>query len=102
MRSTGADPDEEDGEGGTPNPRADEVQRFNSSIHVQGGRRVFSYYWPVGDVDYKLKSWGQRRSLRSPSFYIFTYGYMMYLRLYPRHNSSNVYIHVGLTKVEPA
>lgn len=50
-------------------------------------------------MEYKLSSWGPRRSLRSPSFYIFTYGYMMYLRMYPRQNGQNVYIHVGLTKV---
>ena len=30
----------------------------------------------VHDLEYKLNSWGQRRSLRSPSFYIFTYGYV--------------------------
>lgn len=74
----------------------------------------------VGDMDYKLTSWGPRRSLRSPSFYIFEYGYMMvsgvvtwqllfmltiinhtrqYIRLYPRQNGQNVYAHVGLTKV---
>lgn len=28
-------------------------------------------------MDYKLTSWGPRRSLRSPSFYIFEQGYMM-------------------------
>ena len=46
-----------------------------------------------------MTSWGPRRSLRSPSFYIFEYGYMMYIRLYPRQNGQNVYAHVGLTKV---
>ena len=45
------------------------------------------------------QSWGPRRSLRSPSFYIFEYGYMMYIRLFPRQNGQNVYAHVGLTKV---
>lgn len=50
-------------------------------------------------MEYKLKSWGPRRSLRSPSFYIFEYGYMMYMRLFPRQNGQNVYTHVGLTKV---
>lgn len=50
-------------------------------------------------MEYKLNSWGPRRSLRSPSFYIFEYGYMMYIRMFPRHNGQNVYAHVGLTKV---
>ncbi|XP_045029151.1 uncharacterized protein LOC116922116 isoform X1 [Daphnia magna] len=94
VKSTGADPDEED----VLNPRQDEIDRFNSSIHVESGKRVFSYFWKVTDMEYKLKSWGPRRSLRSPSFYIFEYGYMMYMRLFPRQNGQNVYTHVGLTK----
>ncbi|XP_046457190.1 uncharacterized protein LOC124204189 [Daphnia pulex] len=94
VRSTGADPDEED----MLNPRQEEIDRYNSSIHIEGGKRVFSYFWKVGDMEYKLKSWGPRRSLRSPSFYIFEYGYMMYIRLFPRQNGQNVYAHVGLTK----
>jgi|688.fasta_scaffold1951511_1 hypothetical protein len=49
-----------------------------------------------------VQSWGPRRSLRSPSFYIFEYGYMMYIRLFPRQNGQNVYAHVGLTKVSKA
>ena len=50
-------------------------------------------------MEYKINSWGPRRSLRSPSFYIFEYGYTMYIRLFPRQNGQNVYTHVGLTKV---
>lgn len=43
VKSTGADPDEED----ALNPRQDEVDRFNSSIHIESGKRVFSYFWKV-------------------------------------------------------
>lgn len=44
IRSTGADPaDDED----DANPRQDEIDRFNSSIHTENGKRVFSYYWKV-------------------------------------------------------
>lgn len=96
IRSTGADPADDEQE--LFNPRQEEIDRFNSSILTENGKRVFSYYWKVGDIEYKLTSWGPRRSLRSPSFYIFEYGYMMYLRLYPRQNGANVYCHVGLTK----
>lgn len=94
--STGTDAvDDED----SVNPRQDEIDRFNSTIHIENAKRVFTYYWKVSDMEYKLTSWGPRRSLRSPSFYIFEYGYMMYIRLYPRQNGQNVYAHVGLTKV---
>ena len=48
VRSTGADPDEE--EDGSPNPRQDEIQKYNSSIHVESGKRVFSYYWQVNNI----------------------------------------------------
>ncbi len=44
VKSTGADPtDEED----MLNPRQEEIDRFNSSIHIEGGKRVFSYFWKV-------------------------------------------------------
>jgi hypothetical protein len=49
VRSTGADPDELEEEG-TPNPRQEEIDRFNSSIHQENGKRVFTYYWTVTSV----------------------------------------------------
>ncbi|XP_076047797.1 uncharacterized protein LOC143029175 isoform X2 [Oratosquilla oratoria] len=78
--------------------RQAEVEQYNSTIHQEEGRRVFTYYWAVADLDYKMNNWGWRRSLRSNNFYIFQYGYNMYMRVYPNHNGENVYIHVGLTK----
>ena len=29
------------------NPRQDEIDRFNSTIHIENGKRVFTYYWKV-------------------------------------------------------
>lgn len=47
IKSTGSDPsDEED----VINARQEEVERFNSSIHLENGKRVFSYYWKVSDL----------------------------------------------------
>jgi hypothetical protein len=31
------------------NPRQEEIDRYNSSIHIEGGKRVFSYFWKVLD-----------------------------------------------------
>jgi hypothetical protein len=60
--------------------------------------RVFTYYWRIQGMEYKLTGWNHRRSLRSPSFYISPGGYHMYIRIYPRQNEENVYIHVGVTQ----
>ena len=49
-------------------------------------------------MEYKLTGWNHRQSLRSPSFYISPGGYRMYIRIYPRQNEENVYIHVGVTQ----
>ena len=49
-------------------------------------------------MEHKLTGWNHRRSLRSPSFYISPGGYRMYIRIYPRQNEENVYIHVGVTQ----
>jgi MATH domain. len=48
-------------------------------------------------MEYKLTGWSNRRSLRSPSFYISPGGYRMYIRIYPRQNEDNFYVHVGVT-----
>ncbi|KAK8743919.1 hypothetical protein OTU49_000914, partial [Cherax quadricarinatus] len=79
-------------------PRQTEIYRFNSTMHQEEGRRVFTYYWRVADVNYKMNNWGRQRSLRSQSFYVFQGGYRMYIRIYPNHNGENVYVHVGLTE----
>jgi hypothetical protein len=101
--------------------RDSEIQLYNSSIHFintppdmlnatladsssasspQPEQRVFTYYWRVRDMATKLSRWEPRRSIRSPSFYISPSGYKMYIRLYPRQNGKNIYLHVGLTKGE--
>lgn len=79
-------------------PREPEIYRFNSTMHQENGERVFTYYWRVGDITYKMENWGRRRSLRSNSFYIFQNGYKMYLRIFPNQQGENFYIHVGLTQ----
>ncbi|MCL4158140.1 UNVERIFIED_CONTAM: hypothetical protein GTU68_019051, partial [Idotea baltica] len=79
-------------------PRAAELLKYNSTIQVDNGKRIFTYYWTVRDIPYRTKNWGWRRSLRSESFYIFKYGYRMYMRIYPNQNGKNIYIHVGITK----
>lgn len=38
------------------------------------GHRAFSYYWRVRNMDYKMTGWSPRRSLRSPSFYVWPGG----------------------------
>ena len=48
VKSTGADPDEDDAN--TDNIRQEEIDRFNSTIYVENGKRVFSYYWQVSAV----------------------------------------------------
>ncbi|XP_027217822.2 TNF receptor-associated factor 6 [Penaeus vannamei] len=79
-------------------PRDTEIDRYNSTMHQEDGWRVFTYYWRVRDINYKMRNWGGRRSLRSESFYIFQNGYRMYMRIYPNQRGENVYIHVGLTE----
>ncbi|XP_069679687.1 TNF receptor-associated factor 6 [Periplaneta americana] len=88
-------------------PRDKEINRYNSTIHAEpilgqpyssARSRAFTYYWRISGMDYKLKGWNHRRSLRSPSFYISPGGYRMYIRVYPRQNEENVYVHVGLTR----
>ncbi|XP_021961033.1 uncharacterized protein LOC110856790 [Folsomia candida] len=79
-------------------PRSDEMIKYNSTVHIENGRRVFSYYWVVPGMTYKLSSWGQKRVLRSNSFYIFPRGYRMYLKIIPRYSTSTMYIHVGITR----
>ncbi|XP_066971395.1 TNF receptor-associated factor 3 isoform X2 [Macrobrachium rosenbergii] len=81
-------------------PRLSEIYRYNSTIHQEEGHRVFTYYWRVNDINYKMTNWGWRRSLRSESFYIFQNGYRMYMRIFPNQGGENVYIHVGLTTGE--
>ncbi|XP_064092571.1 uncharacterized protein LOC135205659 [Macrobrachium nipponense] len=76
-------------------PRLSEIYRYNSTIHQEDGHRVFTYYWRVSDINYKMTNWGWRRSLRSESFYIFQNGYRMYMRIFPNQGGGNVYIHVG-------
>ncbi|KAF4531425.1 hypothetical protein B566_EDAN004193 [Ephemera danica] len=92
--------------------RDSEIQLFNSSIHFistppdlanvssEPEQRVFTYYWRIRDMYTKLQRWESRRSIRSPSFYISPSSYKLYIRLYPRQNSKNVYLHVGLTRGE--
>lgn len=90
--------DYEEGEEARSSPREPEIYRFNSTMHQENGERVFTYYWRVGDINYKMDNWGRRRSLRSSSFYIFQGGYRMYLRIYPNQQGENFYVHVGLTQ----
>lgn len=45
IKSTGTDPVDEEED--LLNPRLEEIERFNSSIHTENGKRVFSYYWKV-------------------------------------------------------
>ncbi|XP_018027709.1 TNF receptor-associated factor 3, partial [Hyalella azteca] len=81
-------------------PRAPEVSKYNSSIHIEDSQRVFTYYWKVEDIRYRMNNWGWRRSLRSPDFYIFKFGYKMFMKIYPNNNGENIYVHVALTKGE--
>ncbi|XP_066995285.2 uncharacterized protein [Anabrus simplex] len=91
--------DDEDDDGDSEGPRAAELMRYNSTIHKElGGHHVFTYYWRVRHMEYKLTGWDPRRSLRSPSFYVSQGGYRMYLRLHPRQGGENVYVHAGLTR----
>lgn len=99
--------DEESSNEISESPRDIEVNRYNSTIHLEpvpgqpynsARSRVFTYYWRVQGMEHKLTGWNHRRSLRSPSFYISPGGYRMYIRIYPRQNEENVYIHVGVTQ----
>ena len=105
-----SDDDDEDGGNDSPvvnaksglvGPRSDEISRYNSTVHIEGGRRVFSYYWIITGMSYKLNNWNQRRSLRSNSFHIYPGGYRMYMKIIPRYTASAMYVHVGITKVFP-
>ncbi|KDR15954.1 uncharacterized protein LOC110833161 [Zootermopsis nevadensis] len=98
--------DEESSREVSESPRDAEVNRYNSTIrteplpgqpHSSARSHVFTYYWRIRGVGYKLTGWNHRRSLRSPSFYISPGGYHMYIRIYPRQNEENVYVHVGVT-----
>ena len=79
-------------------PRFDEMSKYNSTVHIENGKRVFSYYWTVNGMDYKLKSWNLRRALRSNNFYIYPGGYRMYIKVIPRYTLNTMYIHTGITK----
>ncbi|RXG68696.1 TNF receptor-associated factor 4, partial [Armadillidium vulgare] len=81
-----------------PSVRSSEILKYNSTIHNVNGSRVFTYYWTVHDIVYRMKNWPWRRSLRSKSFYIFQFGYRMYMRIYPNQNGKNIYMHVGITQ----
>jgi len=83
---------------GATGPRADEMVKYNSTVHIENGKRVFSFYWVVTGVSFKLNNWSNKRSLRSNSFYIYPQGYRMYLKIIPRFSASTMYIHVGLSK----
>jgi hypothetical protein len=83
---------------GTTGPRADEMVKYNSTLHIENGKRVFSFYWVVTGMSFKLNNWSNKRSLRSNSFYIYPRGYRMYLKIIPRYSAATMYIHVGLTK----
>lgn len=78
--------------------RFDEITRYNSTVSIENGRRVFSYYWIIPGMSYKLSSWSLRRALQSSSFYIYPRGYRMYLKVIPRYTSQTMYVHTGLTK----
>jgi len=84
----------------TLDPRDDEIQRWNSTIHMEGNNRVFTFYWRIRDMETKMFAWATRRSVRSGNFYVFPGGYRMYLRAYPRQSGDTVYLHVGLTPGE--
>ncbi|XP_063864960.1 uncharacterized protein LOC135103027 isoform X2 [Scylla paramamosain] len=92
--------DYEGQEGEAESPRDPEIYRFNSTMHQVNGERVFTYYWRIRDITYKMENWGRSRSLRSSSFYIFQGGYRMYLRIFPNQQDETFYVHVGLTQGE--
>lgn len=77
--------------------RDSEIKRYNSTVHLDSsGKNIFTYYWKVPSIDYKLTGWNHKRFLRSPSFYV-NNTYRMYLKIFPRQNGENTYVHVGLT-----
>lgn len=83
---------------GRVGPRSAEIGKYNSTVHIENGKRVFSYYWIVTGMNYKLKNWNQQRVLRSNSFYIYPEGYRMYIKLIPKYSSTTMFLHVGITK----
>lgn len=83
---------------GRVGPRSAEIAKYNSTVHIENGKRVFSYYWIVTGMNYKLKNWNQQRVLRSNSFYIYPGGYRMYLKLIPKYSATTMFLHVGNTK----
>ncbi|XP_045113420.1 TNF receptor-associated factor 3-like isoform X2 [Portunus trituberculatus] len=92
--------DYEGQEGEAESPRDPEIYRFNSTMHQENGEQVFTYYWMIRDITYKMENWGRNRSLRSSSFYIFQGGYRMYLRIFPNQQGENFYVRVGVTQGE--
>lgn len=46
----------------------------NSVAGCGHGSRVYTYFWRVRNMDYKMTGWNHRRSLRSPSFYVWPGG----------------------------
>lgn len=83
---------------GQVGPRSSEIQTFNSTVHVENGKRVFTYYWIVTGMSYKLRNWNQQRVLRSHSFYVSPGGYRMYMKMVPKYSATNMFLHVGITK----
>ncbi|ODN04399.1 TNF receptor-associated factor 6 [Orchesella cincta] len=81
-------------------PRSSELMKYNSTVHIENGKRVFSYYWVVTGMAYKLNNWNQHRVLRSNSFYIYPRGYRMYVKIIPKYSSTTMFLHVGITKGE--
>ncbi|XP_054261842.1 TNF receptor-associated factor 6-like isoform X2 [Macrosteles quadrilineatus] len=82
-------------------PRGFEFKENNYTVHEDNvtGKKVFSYYWKIGEMQNNMMMNIKQQTLRSPGFYV-NGGYRMYIKMFPHQDKGNIYIHVGLAQGE--
>lgn len=78
-------------------PRTSEIQKFNATVHTETYGRVFTYYWKLEYVRAMLLTEQGTGFVRSSSFYIYSEGYRMYLKFFPKNNNNILLLQVGIT-----
>lgn len=96
--TSSSDADIVDLKSGRVGPRSSEIGTYNSTVHVENGKRVFTFYWIVTGMAYKINNWSQQRVLRSNSFYTNSRGYRLFMKMIPKYSATTMFLHVGITK----
>ncbi|XP_012283417.1 uncharacterized protein LOC105701332 [Orussus abietinus] len=85
-------------------PRLREIKKYNNTIQQiitenKEPVKMFSWYWRVSDLSKKLSQWELGRSQRSPTFYVNSAGYALYLKITPRSFlDESLFVTMGVTR----